>query len=352
MPKCINDSSKSYKGTEPSPKGLGYCAHVEEINTIKKDRNGNKWIINTTKNGVKRWIKYNNSDSSKIYCSKFVSYINNKNDFIRGLEINKGFIYKYINYNNFELTQTKIPKDFKKSKISEEFVKEHYCNEKKNSLIKNNIYIKKIKHPNTKKYFTHNNGGRPFLVYVGKNIFIYKHSNNFYIKQNDYSKKEIDNSWMYIQLVAKYKPINTFIGKSSGTKTSFFKSYIQLGDHSESDSKYFDGNTILLQLSKNKYIYIGDNIYTFTTNDKIIKYFSMVSNNDIALPIAIGEKYIFFLSEKKYININKFPSNLSNKEYEELGYLYYDDNLEKRYNLEFINVSNNIKNIKSIHHRL
>ena len=25
MPKCKNDNSKSYKGTEPSPKGLGYC---------------------------------------------------------------------------------------------------------------------------------------------------------------------------------------------------------------------------------------------------------------------------------------------------------------------------------------
>jgi hypothetical protein len=69
----------------------------------------------------------------------------------------------------------------------------------------------------------------------------------------------------------------------------------------------------------------------------------MVSNNDIALPIAIG---------KKYININNFSLNLLNKEYEELGYLYYDSNLEKRYNLEFIDVSNNIKNIKCIHHRL
>ena len=24
MPKCINDPKKSYKGTEPSPKGRGY----------------------------------------------------------------------------------------------------------------------------------------------------------------------------------------------------------------------------------------------------------------------------------------------------------------------------------------
>jgi hypothetical protein len=28
MPKCINNSKKSYKGNEPSPKELGYCAHT------------------------------------------------------------------------------------------------------------------------------------------------------------------------------------------------------------------------------------------------------------------------------------------------------------------------------------
>lgn len=36
MPKCINDPKKSYKGTEPSPKGLGYCAHSEKIGSEKK----------------------------------------------------------------------------------------------------------------------------------------------------------------------------------------------------------------------------------------------------------------------------------------------------------------------------
>ncbi len=30
MPKCLNDPKKSYKGTEPSPKGLGYCAGGNE----------------------------------------------------------------------------------------------------------------------------------------------------------------------------------------------------------------------------------------------------------------------------------------------------------------------------------
>jgi len=40
MPLCIKDPKKSYKGNEPSPKGLGYCAHSEEIGTIKKGLDG------------------------------------------------------------------------------------------------------------------------------------------------------------------------------------------------------------------------------------------------------------------------------------------------------------------------
>ena len=36
MPKCKNDPKKSYKGTEPSPKGLGYCTHAEKVGTKRK----------------------------------------------------------------------------------------------------------------------------------------------------------------------------------------------------------------------------------------------------------------------------------------------------------------------------
>lgn len=54
MPKCKNDSTKSYKGTEPSPKGLGYCAHTMKNAVKKKGKDGNIWIIKTVKNGSKR----------------------------------------------------------------------------------------------------------------------------------------------------------------------------------------------------------------------------------------------------------------------------------------------------------
>mgnify|MGYP001294218843 CR=1 FL=1 len=59
MPECKNDKKRKYKGTEPSPKGLGYCAHAEKIGTKKKGRDKNTWIVIENKNGIKRWVKFN-----------------------------------------------------------------------------------------------------------------------------------------------------------------------------------------------------------------------------------------------------------------------------------------------------
>ena len=37
---CKNDMKRSYKGNKPSLKGLGWCAHVEKIDTIKVGKDG------------------------------------------------------------------------------------------------------------------------------------------------------------------------------------------------------------------------------------------------------------------------------------------------------------------------
>ena len=66
MPLCKNDPKKSYKGDEPSPKGLGYCAHAEKVGVTKKGKDGNKWKIETTSKGVKRWVKQKSNTIKKI----------------------------------------------------------------------------------------------------------------------------------------------------------------------------------------------------------------------------------------------------------------------------------------------
>lgn len=65
MPKCKNDKTKSYKGTEPSPKGIGYCAAKILVGTKKRGLDNNMWIIQETKTGTKRWVKMTNTSGSK-----------------------------------------------------------------------------------------------------------------------------------------------------------------------------------------------------------------------------------------------------------------------------------------------
>ena len=60
MPNCKNDPTRKYKGTEPSPIGLGYCVEVEKSGTIKKGKDGDKWIVySLIKNNkaIKKWKK-------------------------------------------------------------------------------------------------------------------------------------------------------------------------------------------------------------------------------------------------------------------------------------------------------
>lgn len=70
MPTCKNDPNKKYKGTEPSPKGVGWCAHAEKEGKVRKGKDGNKWIVKKVKNGSKRWMKKSYVKTSKKISTK------------------------------------------------------------------------------------------------------------------------------------------------------------------------------------------------------------------------------------------------------------------------------------------
>ena len=79
MPFCKNDPKKTYIGNEPSPKGLGYCAHAEKLDVVRKGLDGNKWIISTTSKGVKRWVKHKIEKKIKKDSVKYMFSNLNKN---------------------------------------------------------------------------------------------------------------------------------------------------------------------------------------------------------------------------------------------------------------------------------
>lgn len=54
------------------------------------------------------------------------------------------------------------------------------------------------------------------------------------------------------------KALKVFIGQSIKN---------QMTEYSECYGLHYDGNSILLQVENNKYVYIGDSIFEFTTHN-------------------------------------------------------------------------------------
>ena len=66
MPICKNDNKRYYKGTETSPRGLGYSAQVMKVGSKKTGKDGNMWIVKEIKDGSLRWMKFKTKEDYKI----------------------------------------------------------------------------------------------------------------------------------------------------------------------------------------------------------------------------------------------------------------------------------------------
>jgi hypothetical protein len=344
MPKCKNDNERTYLGTEPSPKGFGWCAHKEKIGVKRKGKDGNMWIIKEVKNGSKRWIKFtkdikslndtkstNNNvrmidnKNNKIDCTKFVSYRKKLSteliwkkkkiiyDYLYGLDAGKKQIYKFISYNKFEKETTKISEGYRKFTMNKKIINQEYCGNMVYLDENNKEYLEiKKKMKGYKKYMTLRNRWVPYLCYIKKNnIYIYKKNIEQDIPYHLYYPYNTNQDWMYTKFVKHYKCIKIFIGKDTG-----------LSNFSEGG---LDGNTILLQIEKNKYVFIEGIIYEFTTTDQIINYFSLVGNNEVPYPIALGKENVYFMKDDgMYIPRKYFPEKMIESEFENAYSILYN----------------------------
>lgn len=77
------------------------------------------------------------------------------------------------------------------------------------------------------------------------------------------------------------------------------------------------GNSILVEVKKHKYVYIGAEMYSFETKEEIKKYYSPVGNSGVPYPYAIGETLTYFMLDKKTI-----PNRLLNPKVDGYGQFY------------------------------
>lgn len=63
--KCKNDKTRSYKGTEASPMGVGYASAPERVGTRKRGGDGGMWVVVKRSDGIKAWARASSASSAK-----------------------------------------------------------------------------------------------------------------------------------------------------------------------------------------------------------------------------------------------------------------------------------------------
>ena len=84
------------------------------------------------------------------------------------------------------------------------------------------------------------------------------------------------------------------------------------------DENNENGN-FLFEIEDKKYIHVGEELFSFETNDEIEKLFSEHGNNDIKYSFAYGKENIYFLAHQKFILIQEYQNSTMKNEYQ---YLY------------------------------
>lgn len=224
--------------------------------------------------------------------------------FLEGMKSSKrGYIHKWITYNTFEEKLTKVPQKpaSRLKHFGKELINKHYCGNKEIFDFKKHKLDPKLK--KYKYYRVHDNGGRPFLVYYHDNqaLVYIKDEDKYYYDDETWNVSESKSRVMYTKLVMKFKYEKIFVGKSPLNDMTGF---------SCGHGKRFDGNNLLFHIKGKKYISIGWNIYSFTAGDKIDRFVSPVGNNDVPYPFAVGDKYVYLISDGKFVDKDNFDKNL------------------------------------------
>lgn len=148
---------------------------------------------------------------------------------------------------------------------------------------------KKSKKAATATYLIHDNGNQPWSVSVtaGNSVSIYKG------KQND------DGAYVNYD---EHVMTRTVKGVYPGV--------------SQDDP----GNTVLLHVGGNKYIYVGPEIYEFTMEDDLVAYYSHIGSNDVPYPIVLGTTNVYFMLDHTFLPRNAMGPDIP---WAEAYYYYY-----------------------------
>ena len=179
--------------------------------------------------------------------------------------------------------------------------------------------------PPANTYYTVHNGRRPFKVVIkGKELSIYG--------CNDAALKELGwYQYAYYEFIKKYNIKKVFIGKDP--------------EKIEDDySNKHPGSSIIAELGKHKYVFIGESVYEFETESPITMFRSPIGNNDVPYPFAQDDTFTYLMIEDvKLPNSDLSDLRDMSKPFDPYGrYYMWDDKYKGMVNLQGIKFSKKI----------
>ena len=79
-----------------------------------------------------------------------------------------------------------------------------------------------------------------------------------------------------------------------------------------------NNENFLFKIEDKKYFHVGENLFSFETNDEIVKYSSEHGYNGIKYLYAYVEENIYFMLHQKYIPLQDYENSIVKN-----GYLYF-----------------------------
>ena len=111
-----------------------------------------------------------------------------------------------------------------------------------------------------------------------------------------------------------------------------------------------DGN-VLFETEDKKYVHVGENLFSFETNDEIKDYFWEHGFKDVKYSFSRGKENIYFMLHKKHFPIQEYKNSTMKNEYQ---YLYKKDEELKGDNITdenegIVEYGNDFKNCNIVH---
>ena len=142
--RCKNDDGKSYRGDEPSPKGLGYCAHAERLGASRKGLDGKAWVVAADRNGRLAWRRKGGAaeapvrsggskDPARDRCIRDFAYLqkqtsSNSWEVMYGQRVDKGDGQLWLQTEDDRAGEPRlVPAGFVRKPIPRETLLSHYC---------------------------------------------------------------------------------------------------------------------------------------------------------------------------------------------------------------------------------